>query len=306
MRRVDPGMPMNRAHSHPESVADGRAFTLVELLVVVGIIALLVGLLLPVLGQARQGARQAMALSDVRQLGAGYALYHNENQGRLLLGFPPRQVNGVELKVTTQSGHTLDWLAAERYPWRLAGYVPGIWPILHSHNGLPPMPEAGDSDSEAFAKAYNLSVGPSFGLNSVYLGGHKDYGGFVAIGSANGIANHRPNTGRHVAFKVTEVREPTRQIVFAEVQSKPGTPGSGLHSLTAPHTDRENWRTDVAGSIEVTYVGGPIFGLPQGRYGSEAATAFLDGHAEALTPTQLDDSTRWAPHARTPDENPIP
>ncbi len=55
-----------------------RAFTLIELLVVVAISALLLSILLPTLGQARQQARAAQCLGHCRQLGHGMALYYNE------------------------------------------------------------------------------------------------------------------------------------------------------------------------------------------------------------------------------------
>jgi prepilin-type N-terminal cleavage/methylation domain-containing protein len=45
-----------------------RALTLTELLVVIGILALLAGLLLPVLFQAREKGRQAVCLSHLRQI----------------------------------------------------------------------------------------------------------------------------------------------------------------------------------------------------------------------------------------------
>ena len=70
--------------------ADRRraGFTLVELLVVVGIIALLIGLLLPALGKAREQSRRTNCLANLRTIGQGLYMYANAHRDRLPNGNP--------------------------------------------------------------------------------------------------------------------------------------------------------------------------------------------------------------------------
>lgn len=92
-----------------------RAFTLIELLVVIAIISLLVSILVPSLQKAKEIAKTAVCMSNLRNIGLGLAQYVSENNGC----FP--------LNITDGQG---DWEVAHRYPrwWPLIGkYVDDDW-----------------------------------------------------------------------------------------------------------------------------------------------------------------------------------
>jgi prepilin-type processing-associated H-X9-DG protein len=92
-----------------QKASNPTAFSLVELLVVIGIIAILISLLLPSLSRAREQSRRVQCLSNLRQLGIAIVMYTNENQGKL----PRPAPTNFDFSLPEDPG---DWVYWQQFP----------------------------------------------------------------------------------------------------------------------------------------------------------------------------------------------
>lgn len=97
--------PLASILSRPQGVAR-RGFTLIEVLIVVSLIALLIGILLPALGEARKRAQSATCLSNTRQIAIGIHTFVADKKSYV---FPTSQMySGVPYFMVLTTGEYLD------------------------------------------------------------------------------------------------------------------------------------------------------------------------------------------------------
>ena len=124
---------MNRLNHRARAARPARGFTLVELLVVIGIIALLISILLPTLASARRSAANVKCLSNQRQLATATAFFINDHDGYVMKAWLNGRAQGTSINYADNvslpgSSRSGNWgYEAELWGWDyvLKGYCNG-------------------------------------------------------------------------------------------------------------------------------------------------------------------------------------
>jgi prepilin-type N-terminal cleavage/methylation domain-containing protein len=258
----------------------GRApiagFTLVELLVVIGIIALLISILLPSLNRARDSATSLKNLSNLRQLGVGLEFYKNDNRG----WFPPG---------STEITPKLRWADAI-YPYMKTKEV-YVSPWLDDTDKARMLsPWAHTVDQTTGATIATTEFFGGYGYNYQYLGNGRTLAATVRPYYAN----------------AKTVRASTQTIAIADTNgTKNGGAAwtsAGVYAIDPPLMSLD---LGSGGSRRTSVAAGPgNYGYSGGNDGDatrratpaqrnydqkKVAIVFCDGHAEAMTLKEIDD-----------------
>jgi prepilin-type N-terminal cleavage/methylation domain-containing protein len=249
------------------------AFTLIELLVVIAIISILAALLLPCLAKARNRARMVEEMSAGRQLMLGVQMYADDHDGAVFPGYVSDSV------AVDNRGQSLSFPVNARYPWRIVPYLSGSMELIYSGENRARLSQLQSSSHPDYV--YSVSLFPSLGINSYFIGGNQSE--FPAAD-----ANVKFGGGT-VITKVSEARQPSDLMVFISARSAvTGNNAQGYYQVTPPYLKTRQWSANYSASLSPNQ-----WGFVAPRFNNRAVAALLDGHAENFTLQQMQDMRHW-------------
>lgn len=296
------------------SAARGAGFTIVELIVVIGIITLLIGILLPGLRAVRLAGDRTTESNAARTLMVAYHAYSNANRDRLLTGFsPPGAFEAFDqhdhpISQSQSFGNPNPARTVSRYPWRLAPYFDYDFRGLYTNQLRNKLEEIQSENYGTYL--YLSSIYPALGLNSQWLGGDFD-------ASLGNYASTDPTStaskvfGRFWATTMSEIRTPDRLLVFCSARGREFIDGSpagpvveGNFRVRSPRFSNVTNAGAWPDAEEQPYFSGlepSVYGNVSLRHSGRAVVAFMDGHVDLLNEADLRDMRRWANQADHPD-----
>ncbi len=293
-----------------------KAFTIVEILVVVSIIALLMALLLPALSGVKGRSRKTSELSHIRQVGTAWNLYAGGNNDAAMPGYMeptsvPPIIQKWDLSFEFPRGSVIPDDIAAPWTWRLMPYLNNNYEIIRGYTGEE-RPDSLYIDVAAVPldldEAQEFAEAPAFGYNAYYTGGWWD------IEEVEDTEIDVPRFYDHVdlngnalsltAKSIGAIRRQSGYITFCSsakydvgIHRKPQDldPGSWL-VVPLFLADEYQWdrvfTTDGTLDPEAreTFVETHI---PIGRHTGQAAVLYADGHTSSEQPNMLFEPRMW-------------
>lgn len=273
-----------------------RGFTLIELLVCIAIIAVLIGILLPALSRGRALCKQVREQSSAAQLMVGFLAYSHDSKGRVMVGYASKKMVSGSIVVHNAAGERLTGEVAQRFPWRIIPYMAGEFRGLYQDpKVVGAIAGASDYPDAAHSYDYVISLFPSLGMNSTWIGG-SDLSGefgkdFVKL------------FGRPYITRIDEAQRPTELIAFASARVQPQDQlpwldrPEGFFRVESPYFTESlgrQWETSYDRDASLP---GANSGFVSLRHFGKAVTAMMDGHAEMAGWGELNDMRMWADKA---------